>query len=179
MSRLAVVAVALGLSNLAAAIGIGMSGVDGRVRLRVGLVFGAFEAAAPAVGLILGRGAAQTVGAGGRYLGGGLLIAVGGWALVRTRTGRPADAPTRLRPGPLIVTGAALSVDNLVVGFALGTQDVSVGVAAAVIASVSVVMALAGLELGHRLGGLIGQRSEEISGAVLVVVGIAIVSGVF
>lgn len=177
MSRLVVVAIALGLSNLAAAIGIGISGLDARVRLRVGLVFGAFEAVAPAAGLVVGRGVAQTVGAGGRYLGGAVLVAAGGWAVLRSRTGASGDPPTGLRNGPLLVTGAALSVDNLVVGFALGTQGISVAVAAGVIATVSVVMTLAGLELGHQLGGVVGQRGEEIGGAVLVVVGIAIALG--
>jgi putative Mn2+ efflux pump MntP len=52
------VAVSLGLSNFAAAIGIGVSGVDARTRLRVGLVFGLFEAAMPLLGLLLGHGLA-------------------------------------------------------------------------------------------------------------------------
>src|SRR5262250_2858071 len=43
-------AVAVGLSNLAAAIGIGVTGVNARVRLQVGLVFGVFEAGMPVVG---------------------------------------------------------------------------------------------------------------------------------
>ena len=52
------VALSLGLSNFAASIGIGISGVDARTRWRVGLVFGLFEAGMPIVGLLLGRGLA-------------------------------------------------------------------------------------------------------------------------
>jgi len=48
-------AVAVGLSNLAAAIGIGVTGVNARVRLQVGLVFGVFEAGMPVVGLLIGQ----------------------------------------------------------------------------------------------------------------------------
>ena len=41
------VALAMGLSNLAAATGIGIAGVDRRLRWRVGIVFGLFEALMP------------------------------------------------------------------------------------------------------------------------------------
>jgi putative Mn2+ efflux pump MntP len=45
--RLILVAVALGLSNFAASIGIGLAGVDAKLRLRIAVVFGAFETATP------------------------------------------------------------------------------------------------------------------------------------
>jgi putative Mn2+ efflux pump MntP len=77
----------------------------------------------------------------------------------------------------LLATGLALSVDNLVVGFALGTYHVSFVVAAALIAAVSITMALIGLELGSRLGEHLGQRSELLGGAILIAVGGAIAAG--
>ena len=76
-----------------------------------------------------------------------------------------------------MVTGAAFSIDNLVVGFALGTYKVSIIVAAVVIAVVSVGMSLVGLELGNRLGASVERWSAQMGGAVLIVVGIAITSG--
>jgi manganese efflux pump family protein len=62
--------VALGLSNFAAAIGIGVSGIDARARLRVGVVFGSFETGMPIVGMALGHGLANTLGAGAHWMGG-------------------------------------------------------------------------------------------------------------
>ena len=38
-------------------------------------------------------------------------------------------------------------------------------------------MSLLGLELGSRLGSTVGERSEEIGGVVLILVGIAIAAG--
>ena len=55
MLALLLVAVSLGLSNFAASIGIGVSGVDARTRLRVGVIFGVFEGAMPILGLLAGR----------------------------------------------------------------------------------------------------------------------------
>lgn len=179
MFGLLLVAAALGLSNFAAAIGIGLSGIDGMVRVRVALIFGIFEAAMPVLGLILGRRLAASVGSSSAYVGGGLLIAAGASTVWQARRNRPVTLRVGPRLGPLVVTGAALGIDNLVVGFALGTYKVSLVLAAAVIAVVSVGMSLVGLELGQRAAGVVEKWSEEIGGAVLILVGAAIALGLF
>lgn len=56
---------------------------------------------------------------------------------VTARRNHSAHPPVATRLGRLIVTGAALSVDNLVVTLALGANEVSVPVAVAVIAAVN------------------------------------------
>jgi manganese efflux pump family protein len=75
MLALLLVAASLGLSNFAAAIAIGVSGVDARTRLHVGIVFGLFEAGMPLLGLLLGHGLAGTLGHAARWIGATLLIA--------------------------------------------------------------------------------------------------------
>jgi putative Mn2+ efflux pump MntP len=70
-------------------------------------------------------------------------------------------------------------MDNLVIGFALGTYGVSIVAGAVVIGAVSVVMSLAGLEVGGMLGRWAGRRSEQISGLILIVVGAALAGGAF
>ena len=64
MWGVAVAAVALGLSNFAASVGIGLSGVDASLRIRIGLIFGFFEAAMPLAGLLLGHRLAASLGSG-------------------------------------------------------------------------------------------------------------------
>jgi manganese efflux pump family protein len=179
-------ACAVGLSNFAAAIGIGLSGVDARTRLRVVIVFGTFEAVMPILGLLLGRGVAQSFGFVTAYVGGGLLVAAGSYTFWQGRRRQSNEAPgsdskiapTGTRMGSLILIGAALSIDNLIVGFALGTYNVSLALAAITIAVVSVAMSLVGLELGSRLGRSAEKWSGEIGGGVLVLVGAAIAFGV-
>jgi putative Mn2+ efflux pump MntP len=77
----------------------------------------------------------------------------------------------------LLISGAALSVDNLIVGFALGAYKVSLPIAAAIIATVSVTVSLIGLELGHRIGRRIEYDAGLLAGGVLTAVGIAIAAG--
>jgi manganese efflux pump family protein len=184
-------AVAVGLSNLAASIGIGVTGVTTRTRLQVGLVFGVFEAGMPIVGLLIGQRLASDLGQAVRWPGAILLMIVGASGLVRSfRDSRrkvadapgesPQPHPAASRPpglGRLLVSGFVLSLDNLVVGFALGTYQVGIVTGAVLIGAVSVVMSLAGLELGGLLGRWAGRRSEQMSGLILILVGAAIAGG--
>jgi putative Mn2+ efflux pump MntP len=136
----------------------------------------------PIVGLLLGHGLATALGRPAHWIGAGLLIATGLYALVQaaaTRGARAADdQAARLGPGRMLITGLALSIDNLAVGFALGTYHLNVMVAALVIGAVSVAMSLLGLELGSRIGSRAAGRGELIGGVVLIAVGIALAAGV-
>jgi len=171
--RLLLVALSVGLSNFAASIGLSLRGVDNALRIRVVLLFGLFEAGMPVVGILVGHSVAGSIGGSSRWVGGGLLVATGLWAaLVPERPGRKGGT------GRLAVTALALSVDNLVVGFALGAMAVSLPLAAGVIAAVSVALSLVGLEIGARVGVRLERWSEEIGGGVLVAVGAAVLGGV-
>jgi manganese efflux pump family protein len=109
---LLLLAVALGLSNFAAAIGIGVSGVRGRTMVRIAVVFGLFEAGMPVLGLVLGHGLAASLGAAARWLGGAVLIAVGVLSLIMARRGGA--------PGHLAASGAAGAVGAVSASGAVG-----------------------------------------------------------
>jgi putative Mn2+ efflux pump MntP len=211
MAALLLLAVAVGLSNFAASIGIGVSGVSRSTRIRVAVVFGLFEAGMPVAGLVLGRSLAAGLGQAARELGAAALIVVGTASLVQAWRSRdrkdggdprpgdtgtvPASGPasgsasgsafgpaaTRTprpwRTGRILISGLALSGDNLAAGFVLGAYHTGLPVAAVVFGTVSVLMSLAGLELGARIGIVTGDRSELIASAMLIAVGAAIAAG--
>jgi putative Mn2+ efflux pump MntP len=172
------VALTLGLSNFAAAVGIGVAGPTTRTKVEIAVVFGAFEVGMPILGLALGRQIADNLGSAATVTGGGLLIAAGFYGLVTAlrprKRGVAALPESRAR---LIVIGLALSIDNLAVGFALGTYNVSVITAAVVIGAVSVALSLVGLDLGAHIGARIGDRAETLGSVVLIVVGARIAAG--
>ena len=193
---LLLVAASVGLSNLAAAIGIGFGGVTARTRIRVAVVFGVFEAGMPIVGLVAGAGVAGAIGHTARWISAVVLIGIGLVTVIQAfrqpagpgRGASPAPPEDGASPadavhhsdslGRLIISAFALSLDNLAAGFALGTMHVGVAEGALVIGAVSVVMSLAGLDLGGRIGAAAGRRGEQIGGAILVGVGVAIAAGV-
>jgi putative Mn2+ efflux pump MntP len=179
MLALLLVAVSLGMSNFAAAIAIGVGGVDARTRLRIGLVFGLFEAGMPLLGLLLGHRLAGTLGHSARWIGAALLIATGLYGLMQAlrHDGGGTAGAAAGGMGKLLISGLALSIDNLAVGFALGTYHVALVTAAVVIGAVSVAMALAGLELGRLVGTKVGGGGEALGSIVLLGVGISIATG--
>ena len=178
---LLLVSVSVGLSNFAGAIGIGLSGINVRTRIRVGVAFGLFEALMPILGLLLGQAVAGFFGEFGKYVGGAILVLTGAYTIWQGR--RTAKVETKrvarsIRMHNLLITAMALSIDNLAVGFALAVHHVNLALAAAMMGAVSVGMSLVGLELGHRLGARVEAWSEEIGGGVLILVGVAIAVGV-
>jgi putative Mn2+ efflux pump MntP len=184
MLALLLAALAVGLDNFAVSIGIGLSGVDARTRRRVVGIFGVFESGMPLIGLLLGNNIAHALGGGTRDFAGGLLVATGAWGLIQARResrepGSGASAAPSTRLGRLMVTGLALSIDNLVVGFSLGVTKTPLLTAIIVFAAVSVGLSLIGLELGRRLGERVESSSELLAGVVLIVVGVLVATGVF
>ncbi|MGI9006197.1 MAG: manganese efflux pump MntP [Streptosporangiaceae bacterium] len=179
MLALTLVALSVGLSNLAAAIGIGAGGVDRATRLRVGIIFGLFEAGMPIAGLLLGHGVASAIGRSAHWLAAGLLVAVGGYTVAGALRGRPDRRAKRAARGltetmTLSLSALALSVDNLVAGFALGSYRVSVLAGVIIFGVVSVAMLLAGLEFGARIGLRAGERGQLIGGVIVIAVGVAV-----
>ncbi len=179
MLALTLVALSVGLSNLAAAIGIGAGGVDRATRLRVGVVFGLFEAGMPIVGLLVGHGVASAIGRHANWLAAVLLVAVGGYTVIGALRPGPERRAERAGGGlaetmKLSVSALALSVDNLVAGFALGSYQVNVLAGAIIFGVVSVAMSLAGLEFGARIGQRAGERGRLIGGLIVIAVGVAV-----
>jgi putative Mn2+ efflux pump MntP len=178
---LLLVSVSVGLSNFAGAIGIGLTGIDARTRLRVGIAFGLFEALMPIAGLLLGQAVAGYFGHIAKYVAGGILVLTGAYTIWQGRRvpkeQEEAKGTTSLQTHRLLVTALALSIDNLAVGFALAVYRIPIVLAAATMGVISVAMSLIGLELGNRLGTRVEAWSEELGGAVLILVGIAIAAG--
>jgi putative Mn2+ efflux pump MntP len=170
-------AFAVGFGNFAASISIGLSGATRAARLRVGLVFGVFEAGMPLVGLLAGHSAVAALGDWSGVTGGLLLIVIGGWQLIQALRAGAGSSPPPTSFRRLLITGFALSLDNLVVGFSLGVQHTSLLEAIVVFATASVVLSLAGLEIGRRLGQAFEFGAEYLAAAVLVAVGVLVATG--
>jgi putative Mn2+ efflux pump MntP len=173
---LLLVGLSVGLSNFAASIAIGLGGVNQLIRFRIAIVFGLFETIMPIVGLLIGQQFVTRFGGHANIIGGVLLSLAGLYLLVNTlrNTTRVKAKVSSYGVSKLLVAGFSLSIDNLIVGFGLGTRHQSLWLSVIVIGITSVTLALLGLELGNRLGTKIEAYSETISGLILILVGIGI-----
>lgn len=169
MVALVLVAVSVGLGNLAASVGIGVGGISLATRLRVLATFGLLEAAMPIVGLLIGHDLAASIGRQAKLIAALLLVGVGSYGIIKAAMARakrderisdPAVAagPADEAAGPgrgarqewikLTVSGLALSLDNLIAGFALGSYQVNLVAGALAFGVVSVLLSLAGGDRG-------------------------------
>ena len=169
MLALLVVAVALGLNNFGAAIAIGVGGVDRRTELKVATVFGLCDVVMPAAGMLIGTGLAGPLGSAARWAGAGILFATAVWGLIEALRGGDDDGggPQAWHGWRLLVSGAALSLDDLAVGLALGTVRYSIVLAVALFGLMSFVMSIIGLKLGRKLGTAAGEHGEVVGAVML------------
>ncbi len=177
LGKILLVSISLGLNNFAAGIAIGLSGTDNQTRIKTAVVFGLFEATMPIIGLLMGQRLSSFVGEIGKYIGAGLLILTGAyntWQSIKEHSSQGTPLAPNLQLRYLLVAGLALSIDNLVVGFALSLYQIPIVFTAAIIAVTSIVMSLMGLELGQRLGEKFARWSDVIGGAILILVGLAL-----
>src|SRR5580693_5392792 len=167
MVALLVVAIALGLNNFGAAIAIGVSGVDRRTEIKVATVFGLCDVVMPAAGMLIGTGLAGPLGSAARWAGAGILFVTAVWGLIEAlRAGD--DTPQVWHGWRLLVSGAALSLDDLAVGLALGTVRYPIVLAVALFGLMSFVMSMIGLKLGGKLGTAAGEHGEVVGAIVLI-----------
>jgi putative Mn2+ efflux pump MntP len=168
----------LALDTFALAAALGMAGLELRDRLRVTLVFTAFEAGMPIVGMLIGRAAGALIGGWAGYMGIGFLFAAGTLLL------RPAqaegDESRRLRllghaRGLAIIDlGFSISVDELTIGLSAGLLGLSILLTVAWIGVQAFVATQVGLRLGARLGEEVRERAEWIAGVALILVAVVL-----
>jgi putative Mn2+ efflux pump MntP len=75
------------------------------------------------------------------------------------------------------LTAIVASVDALVVGFALGAEDMRPGWALLYLAGLTFFMAIAGMSLGKRLGSSLGPRAELAASLMLTGIGVIVILG--
>jgi putative Mn2+ efflux pump MntP len=167
MVALLIVALALGLNNFGAAIAIGVGGVDRRTELKVATVFGLCDVVMPAAGMLIGTRLAGPLGSAARWAGAGILFVTAVWGLIEVLRGDD-DAPRIWHGWRLLVSGAALSLDDLAVGLALGTVRFPILLAVTAFGLMSFIMSIIGLQLGAKLGTVTGERGELVAAIMLI-----------
>jgi putative Mn2+ efflux pump MntP len=168
--------VPLGLDTFAVAAALGIAGLDRRQRLRVSLLFTAFEGGMPLIGLIGGTVIGGLVGNLADLIAIALLIALGIFMLVSRADDEEARAAllARTQGLPLIGLGLSISLDELAIGFTLGLVKDPIALAVALIAIQGFVVAQVGLRLGSRVEEAVREGAERVAGLVLVLLGLGL-----
>ena len=173
LATLLALAVALGSDAFSLCVGIGMAGVTRRQITIVSLTVLIFHIFMPLLGWYAGGYLGSKMGRAASIAGAALLVYLGLkmiWDVLKPGDDEPKFIITNT--GGLLLLSASVSLDALSVGFTLGTQQVSLALAAGVIGLVAGGMTFAGLTLGRTVGDWIGNKGELIGGIILAGIGI-------
>jgi putative Mn2+ efflux pump MntP len=168
----------LGLDTFALAAALGMAGLENRDRLRVTLVFTAFEAGMPIAGMLVGRAAGAFLGTWAGY-GGIAFLFVAGLLLLRPGQSESAEAGrldllAHARGLAILDLGLSISVDELTVGLSAGLLGFSIVLTVLWVAVQAFVATQVGLRLGARLGEEVRERAEWLAGVTLILVAVVL-----
>jgi putative Mn2+ efflux pump MntP len=163
----------LGLDSFAVAAAIGAAGpVTARQRLRISVIFAAFEGGMPLIGLGLGAALARGTGRIADYLAGAAVIGVGAWMLLgRDDDEDKAGRLVSTRGLALVLLGLSVSLDELAIGFGIGLVRLPAGWVIAAIAVQALIAAQVGLAAGARIGERWREHAERIAGVALILLG--------
>lgn len=175
------VGIGLSMDAFAAAVckGLAMPQVNKKQTLLIGLYFGAFQAAMPLAGWLLGSQLAGHVTKMAPWIACILLAWIGGGMIRESLTREEQeDEPeaAELRHKELFMLAVATSIDALAVGvsFSMVELSVPIGAAAALIGCTTFAISVGGVFVGHLFGARYKRRAEFVGGAILILIGIKI-----
>ena len=167
MVRLLALVAPLALDTFAVSAALAASGLTSANRVRVSLVFPAFEMAMPVVGLLIGHALGRALGSVADYVAIALLVGVG---LLMLRDGD--DDPGRLidaRGLAVLALGVSISLDELAIGFGVGLLRLPLILLVTLIAVQAFFAAQLGMRLGSRIAEKARGAAEKFAGGLLVV----------
>jgi putative Mn2+ efflux pump MntP len=141
----------------------------------IALMFGGFQAAMPALGLVVGRALGRFAEAWDHWIAFVLLSVIGLKMLKESWSGGDElDAGERVSFGlrALLPLAIATSIDALAAGITLPSLDVSPVLAIATIGIVTALLSALGVLAGRRFGAYFGPRLDALGGFILIGLGI-------
>lgn len=176
MLKVIALVIPLGLDAFAVSAALGIRGLTPQERVRVSILFPTFEALAPLLGLAVGAPLGQAIGVSADYLAIGVLIAFGGFTLLRgeqdeqEQVGRLAS----VHGVAVIALGLTIALDEVAIGFTIGLLGLPLVPVLVLIAVQAVAFSQLGLRLGARLSERMRENAERLASLALIGIGFAL-----
>lgn len=169
--------IALGLSMDAFAVavckGLSVSKVTKKHALIVGLWFGGFQAAMPALGYWLGSHFQQQIESIDHWIAFVLLGLIGG-NMIRESRGDAETLDDSFTAKAMIPLAVATSIDALAVGITFAFLQVNIIPAVSFIGVITFTLSAVGVKIGNVFGAKYKSKAECIGGIVLILMGLKI-----
>ena len=159
--------------------GLGMSKVNGKQCLVIGLFFGGFQALMPLIGWFLGSTFAEKIKAVDHWIA-FILLAYIGIKMISDAIKEwkeetkieEMDAPLDLKE--MFILAIATSIDALAVGITFSFLEVAIAMACTIIGVVTFVISCGGVFVGNIFGERYKAKAQIVGGAILVILGLRI-----
>lgn len=179
MLELFLIAVGLSMDAFAVAVckGLSMKKATFKKAAIIGLYFGVFQAAMPAIGYLLGAQFANQIEAFDHWIAFVLLAVIGGkmiYESLRHDEECPVAEEDSLSPGKMLPLAVATSIDALAVGISFAFLRVQIVPAVSFIGLVTLVLSMVGVKLGNAFGARYQSKAEFVGGLILVLIGLKI-----
>lgn len=175
--ELLTIAVALAMDAFAVSVCKGLSTDKLKFRhyLLIGLWFGGFQAAMPALGYLLGSTFERYITAIDHWIAFILLALIGANMIREALGGDDEEVAPLFAAAAMLPLAVATSIDALAVGitFAL-LPDVNIFVAVGSIGVTTFLISAAGLRIGNIFGAKFKKPAEIVGGAILILMGLKI-----
>ncbi len=175
------IALALAMDAFAVSLGLGLSlrPATGGQTLRLAFSFGLSQFVMLVLGWAAGERIVHYISRFDHWVAFALLLGVGGKMIFESL--KPEEDAQAQRADPtrglsLFVLSVATSLDSLAIGLSLGTLRAAIVFPAVVVGIVAFIMTMLGMKIGPAVGKVIGRRAGLLGGAVLILIGIRILS---
>lgn len=171
-----IIAVALAMDAFAVSLssGVVIPKVKFRHALKIGFMFGLFQAVMPLIGYAGGSIFAEQISRFDHWIAFGLLILIGGKMIHEALSDDEDEATNPLQIKVLTTLAIATSIDALAVGVTFSVLSISIWSGVVIIGLITFILSMAGVFMGHRFSHRLGSRAEIFGGVVLIILGFKI-----
>tara|TARA_R100001369_G_scaffold544_3_gene1768 strand:- start:37 stop:654 length:618 start_codon:yes stop_codon:yes gene_type:complete len=201
MIEVILLAIALAMDAFAVAIGLGAKSQKQdkqyvvRLAMYAALYFGIAQGVMPLIGYLVGAALLGWLAAAAPWIGGMILIGLGGKMLYEVFTGDGEDAVdsalhlkadtkdavaiinnanNRINHRTMLTLAIATSIDAMAAGFTLNLLALNAWLACLIIAVVTAGFSFFGVYLGRKSGTWLEDKAEALGGIVLIAIGIKV-----
>src|SRR3954447_10050943 len=166
-----IMAFALGMDAFSLSLGMGMYKLRLRQIFKIGITIGAFHIVMPLLGMITGRFLSEQFGAIAAYIGGALMLILGLQMIWSSFGKEEGSLMTPVGMG-LFLFALSVSLDSFSVGLTLGIYGAKTFIVLICFGAGATLLSWFGLMIGRRVQSWMGQYSEVLGGAILLLFGV-------
>jgi len=167
-----IMAIALGLDAFSLGIGIGMKGIRLIDIMKISFVIGIFHVLMPLMGMFMGQYVSLLLGNVATAAGGCLLILLGSHMVYSSIRGEEVTSFDHRSAWGLTIFSLSVSIDSFSVGVSLGMFATDIVLTVLIFGLFGGLLSIAGLLVGRRVSGWVGEYGEAFGGLILLTFGI-------